>query len=246
MSKDAGVTHDTAARLIGVSPAELDRLVRAGFIRRNDRNAYSVPVLIENYAAWLKNSIHGTLGHPTQAEVAVHLDLSDRSVRELEVKLGMGGDYTLNDFRVAYIRHLREQAAGRATTGDLDLATERARLAAAQAERVERTNAKERGELAPMVLLEQVLAKTASKIAGILDGIPGQVRRRVPQLPVEGLDLIAAEVAKARNTVAAMRLDDVLVDPPEDSEEADADLLGIVETVLGAPEPEDGGGALAD
>jgi phage terminase Nu1 subunit (DNA packaging protein) len=219
VSKDAGVTHDTAARLIGVSPAELDRLVRAGFIRRNDRNAYSVPVLIENYVAWLKNSFHGTLGHPTQAEVAVHLDLSDRSVREIEVKLGLGGDYTLNEFRVAYIRHLREQAAGRAASGDLDLATERARLAAAQAERVERANAIERGELAPMVLLEQVLAKTAAKVAGVFDGIPGQVRRRAPHMPVEALDVVAAEVAKARNTVAAMSLADLVEEPPEGVEE---------------------------
>lgn len=158
-----------------------------------------------------------------------------------------------------YCTWLREQAAGRAASGDLDLATERARLAAAQAERVERANAKERGELAPMVLLEQVLARTGAKIAGVFDGIPGQVRRRVPQLPMEALDLIATEVAKARNTVAAMSLDDVLVDPPEDGEageETDADplvvnaeadrLLGIEEPGPGAPDDEKGGGALAE
>lgn len=225
MSKDAGVTHDTAARLIGVSPSELDRLVRAGFIRRNDRNAYSVPVLIENYVAWLKNSIHGTLGHPTQAEVAVHLDLSDRSVREIEVKLGLSGDYTLNDFRVSYIRHLREQAAGRSATGELDLATERAALARTQREKIEMQNAVTRGELAPVTLIEEVLTKVASKVAGVLDAIPGMVRRRVPQMSADDIDLIAGEVAKARNTVAGMSLADLREEEGAADEPKDAEIV---------------------
>jgi phage terminase Nu1 subunit (DNA packaging protein) len=60
----------------------------------------------------------------------------------------------LNEIRVAYIRRLREQAAGRAAVGDLDLAGERAALAKAQRERIEMQNAVTRGELAPVVLQE--------------------------------------------------------------------------------------------
>lgn len=123
---------------------------------------------------------------------------------------------TLNEIRVAYIRRLREQAAGRATTGDLDLASERAALAKAQRERIEMQNAVTRGELAPVILIEEVLTKAASKTAGILDAIPGMVRRRVPQLTSEDIDLIAGEVAKARNTVAAMSLADLKDDASAD------------------------------
>ena len=226
MSKDAGVTHDTAARLINVSPAELERIVRDGFIRRNDKNAYSVPVLIENYVAYLKSTISGMLGHPKQADVAAHLDISDRSVRELEIKLGLQPNYSLHDFRVAYIRHLREQAAGRATAGELDLAAERAGLARAQRERIEMQNAVTRGELAPVALIEEVLTKASGKIAGIFDAIPGMVRRRVPKLTSGEVDLITGEVAKARNIVAAMSLADLNDQPsseqPDNEIEVDA------------------------
>lgn len=150
---------------------------------------------------------------PTQVEVGVHLDVDQSTVSRVCAELEIDWrDSSMDEIRTRYIRHLRGIAAGRAAAGGLDLATERARLASAQAERVERANAIERGELAPMVLLEQVLARTGAKIAGVLDGIPGQVRRRVPLLPMAALDLIAAEVAKARNTVAAMSLSD-LVEP---------------------------------
>ena len=73
--------------------------------------------------------------HPKQAETAAHLDLSDRSIREWEVKLNLQAvPYTLTDIRIAYIRSLREGAAGRETVGDLDLAGERAALAKARGE----------------------------------------------------------------------------------------------------------------
>ena len=124
----------------------------------------------------------------------------------------MGVDWrasTMDAIRKAYITRLREQAAGRAATGDLDLATERAGLAKAQRERVEMQNAVTRGELAPAALIEQVLSQAAAKIAGKLDAIPGMIRRRVPQLTATDIDLIAGEIALARNTVAAMSLADL-------------------------------------
>ncbi|MBP0492098.1 hypothetical protein [Roseomonas indoligenes] len=70
----------------------------------------------------------------TALEVAEHLDLTDRSVRELQKRgvlpQGKRGALDLGECRLAYIRHLREQAAGRAGTKDSkhSLATERARL----------------------------------------------------------------------------------------------------------------------
>ena len=122
----------------------------------------------------------------------------------------------LDEIRVAYIRELREQAAGRAAAGDLDLATERAGLAKAQRERIEMQNAVTRRELAPVVLIEEVLTKAASKTAGILDAIPGMIRRRVPILTADDIGLIAGEVAKARNMVAAMSLADLKDDDSAD------------------------------
>lgn len=121
---------------------------------------------------------------------------------------------------MAYIRELREQAAGRAAAGDLDLATERARLAKEQADKVAMQNAVTRGELAPVVLIEEVLTKAAAKVAGVFDAIPGVVRRRFPALPSDAIELMGGEIAKARNVVAAMSLADIN-DAHEDDDGAD-------------------------
>ncbi|NGZ86423.1 terminase small subunit [Duganella aceris] len=109
----------------------------------------------------------------------------------------------------AYCSHLREQAAGRAASGDLDLATERAGLAREQRIRVALQNAVSLKELAPVALLEEVLSKAGARIAGMLDAIPGGVRRRVPALSAEEISTIGAEIARVRNIVAAMSLADL-------------------------------------
>lgn len=136
--------------------------------------------------------------------------MSQQAASQLLAEIGIDWKAaTLTEIRVAYIRRLREIAAGRAAAGDLDLATERAALARAQREKIEMQNAVTRGELAPVTLIEEVLTKVASKVAGVLDAIPGMVRRRVPHLSADEIDLIAGEVAKARNTVAGMSLADL-------------------------------------
>lgn len=206
MSEVRGVSHDTAARLVGLPPGELEKLVKDGHIRRNDRNNYSVPVLVADYVAHVAAAAAGTAGHPKQVEVAAHLDISDRSVREWEGKLGLPSDYTLTDFRVAYIRRLREEAAGRASAGDLDLAGERARLAKEQADKIAMQNAQQRGELAPVAAMEMVIAAVGAKVGRILDTIPGIVRRRVPGIGSDVIEAIAADIAKCRNQAAAMTL----------------------------------------
>lgn len=162
----------------------------------------------------------------TQQKIANHLDLSQQAASQLLAELGIDWKAsTLDEIRVAYIRRLREQAAGRAAAGDLDLAGERAALARAQRERIEMQNAVTRGELAPVVLIEEVLTKAASKTAGILDAIPGMIRRRVPLLTADDIGLIAGEVAKARNMVAAMSLADLV------------DAADSADVSTGGPEP---------
>jgi len=151
----------------------------------------------------------------TQKRFGEIVGISQPAVSDLLTRGVLTDGATLGDWLLDYCRNLREQAAGRAATGDLDLATERARLAREQADKIAMQNACSRRELTPTVVLEQVLAGAAAKIAGILDAIPGMVRRRVPQLTAGDIDMIAAEVAKARNTVASMSLAD-LVDGSQD------------------------------
>lgn len=95
----------------------------------------------------------------------------------------------------------------------LDLAVERAALVRAQRERIEMQNAVTRGELAPVAALEQVLAAAGARVAGIFDAIPGALRRR-SSLPVADIEFVDAEIAKARNIVAGLRLADLAADSP--------------------------------
>lgn len=221
MSQPGAINHDTAARLLGLAPGDLDALVKAGAVRRMDRNAYALPVLVQDYIGHLKAERERAELAPKQTEIADHLDMSERAVRDLLDDVGIDHKQsTLTEIRVAYIRRLREQAAGRAAAGDLNLAGERAALARAQREKIEMQNAVTRGELTPTILLEQVLAAAASKAAGIFDAIPGMVKRRVPTLAAGDVDLIAAEIARARNCYASMTLTDLGLDDAAEDESA--------------------------
>lgn len=145
----------------------------------------------------------------TQAEFGQMVGVSQQAISSLVgrgiLDLEVSGGAAL----LAYCSHLRETAAGRAAGGELDLADERAKLAKAQRERIEMQNAQTRAELAPVVLIEEVLAKAGARAGGILDAIPGAVRRRVPQLSSEEVNNIAKEIAKARNLVASLSLADL-------------------------------------
>lgn len=93
----------------------------------------------------------------TQAEVAEHLFLTQPEVsRHLAAGVlpqAGRGDLDIEACREAYIRHLRERAAGRASDAadenNLDLVLQRARLASEQADAQAMKNAAARGEMIP-------------------------------------------------------------------------------------------------
>ena len=65
---------------------------------------------------------------PTQDEIAKHLDLSVRRVRELLPEIGINHrTASMDDIRIAYIRHQRELAAGRGG-GDAQAEAAQARM----------------------------------------------------------------------------------------------------------------------
>ncbi|WP_211160133.1 terminase small subunit [Aromatoleum aromaticum] len=142
--------------------------------------------------------------------------MSDLLARGVLTADGSGGQW-LHD----YCAHLREIAAGRATNGDLDLAGERARLAKEQADKVAMQNAVTRGELAPVGLIEEVLAKAGARAAKILDTIPGTIRRREPSLSADTIATIARDIAKVRNIAASVSLADLREDDQADDQGRD-------------------------
>ncbi|NUB25732.1 hypothetical protein [Azospirillum brasilense] len=116
----------------------------------------------------------------TQTEVGKHLDLSDRSVREL-LERGVlpnaaRGALDLDWCRTSYIRHLREMAAGRATgpAGD-DLTSERARLAREQADNIALKNAALRKELLPRSDITRAVVAAFQIVRDRLSALPARL-----------------------------------------------------------------------
>lgn len=158
----------------------------------------------------------------TQQAFGALVGVSQQAIGSLVGRGVIDQEMTGHQMLQAYCSHLREHAAGRASDGDLDLSQERAALARSQRETVDMKNAVTRGELAYVTLIEQVLSNAGSKIAGILEAIPGAVKRRVPSLPASEIKAISTEIARARNIVATMSLDD-LREPAEGSDTPGAD-----------------------
>ena len=147
------------------------------------------------------------LGQPiTQEQFAALVGISQQAVSEMLARGTLLRDAPCGAWLLAYCANLREQAAGRATNGDIQLASERARLAREQADRVAMVNAERRKELAPVALLERVLANVGRQIAAILEALPSQLRRQSDKFTAEDLAFLETTIATARNLAANVQL----------------------------------------
>ncbi len=145
------------------------------------------------------------------AELATHLDLSVARVSQLKsagiLPDAPRGKHDLDACRVAYIRYIREIAAGRGSKdGTVDLVAERARLTKAQAEKVEREN-----KIADGLYMEVAAVHRA------VTGSFARVRTKLLVLPSKLASLVAATTpAKAQGLLRAdihMALDELATPP---------------------------------
>ena len=113
----------------------------------------------------------------------------------------------LRDQVRSYCAHIREQAAGRAGTGPLSLADERAALAKSQRERIDMQNAITRREYGPIAQIEYSIADVMAQAANMLDAIPGKLRLATDKLTSDDLNIVAEVIAKVRNDVANLAID---------------------------------------
>ncbi|WP_189344363.1 terminase small subunit [Undibacterium macrobrachii] len=142
----------------------------------------------------------------TQTQFAELVGVSQQAISSLVGRGVLNSGDTGAVWLKHYCENLREQAAGRASMGDLDLVQERARLAKEQADRVEMQNQLARKEVAPVNLIELVLADVARKIISELDAIPVELKRNSKSISSEDLQYISNEIVKARNKAAQIEL----------------------------------------
>lgn len=125
-----------------------------------------------------ENTQGAVLTMATIAEAARHLFLSERRLKELIDQGVIGradrGSYSLDGVRENYLKHMREVAAGRAQTGELDPAQERARKDKELADKTAIQNDLLR---ARVVLVDDVLTVLAQQIANL--------RTRILALPTK-------------------------------------------------------------
>ena len=156
----------------------------------------------------------------TQVEIAKHLDLSDRQVRNLLSEgvlpgsKGRGG-FDMDACREAYIRYLRglgssqvkpEPGAGEEGIDPLieyKLLEERRGLTAAQRIAQEKKNLVLDKQLVPVPFATFALAKIAAQIGSKLDTVGKTVTRRHPEVDPRIIESVEREIALARNIAAS-------------------------------------------
>ena len=134
----------------------------------------------------------------TMAEVAEHLDVSAETVRQLKqrgvLSSAARGQMDITASRVAYIRHLREQAAGRSSDAaeqqGLNLVKERARLANLQADRAEMQNAQLRGELVSRSGVSTAVTSMIEIAKSKLGRVPARIAKSDGKLKARVADAI--------------------------------------------------------
>ena len=195
------INADTASALLQIAPDKLQRLVASGVVRRAAQGKYIPAQIIRDYIAHLHAEPDRIERNPTQQEIAEHLDMSDRNLRDLLQSVGLDHKQAaMSEIRVAYIRRLREQAAGRmGEMGGLDLVQERAALAREQREGQAIKNAVARKEFAPVGLLADVLGMAASAVVDRFDQLEGALRKACPDLPDDAKTTVQSVIAAARN-----------------------------------------------
>ena len=146
----------------------------------------------------------------TQVEVAAHLDLSDRSIRELiekgAIPTARQGKLDLDECRIGYIRHLRKIASGKpVTTHSADLTAERARLAREQADNYNLKNEQLRRDLLPRCEVTRAVTAAFTHVRDRLTALPARLAGSLAR---------TSDVTQARAAVARA-IDEVLIELSE-------------------------------
>ena len=137
----------------------------------------------------------------SQAEFAQMIGVSEARASQLVSEGVIVRGDTAQEWLIAYVERLRDQAAGRLGdgVGGLDLVQERAALAREQREGQAIKNAVARKEYAPVGLLADVLGQAASAVVGRFDQLEGTLRKACPDLPDEAKTAVLQVIASARN-----------------------------------------------
>jgi len=158
----------------------------------------------------------------SQIEIAAHLDLSDRQIRNLvadgvlPASRGRGG-MDLDACRLAYIGYLRGLGSGQVKPEvrprelsaidpliEYKLMEERRGLTAAQRVGQENKNAVSARQLVPVDFSTFALSRMVEQIGSVLDTVTHKVKRKHPDIEVRHVEAMQREIALARNIASEL------------------------------------------
>lgn len=171
----------------------------------------------------MSDALRRLLAEPvSQAVFAELAGVSEAKVSQLLSEGVIERGAALGQWLASYLARLREQAAGRDTSGMLS--AERAALARSQRIGQEIKNEVAQGAYAPVGLLADVLAAACAAGVDRFDQIPALLRKACPDLPAGARDAVMVVIATVRNEwvrqtaeLVVRQLDD-LVDVDDDAE----------------------------
>jgi terminase small subunit / prophage DNA-packing protein len=131
---------------------------------------------------------------PTADTFAKAVGLNPRTVRRLVADGQLPRGATLGEWIGVYTQRLRDEADTRMAASDLP--GERARLARAQAERIEMQNTEMQGELAPVETLDTARRYALDAVAVIVATVAERIAAEAPHLAGE-LKPLSVEVERA-------------------------------------------------
>ena len=165
---------------------------------------------------------------PTQADVAEHLDLSERRVRDLTKdgilpgSKGRGG-YDLDACRLAYITYLRGIGSGQTSApepprdpddyggdddeGFIDAEREEARRKKYDADLKKERLKILRRENAPVDIITDVVGKQMEMVSAQLRALPMQIKLAAPMLTSRSIELIQKTIANMCNQLIDVKPD---------------------------------------
>ena len=202
MSDPTSQAGDVISRILDITKDELKQLSAAGVVIKTGADKYNLFGSVRGYIEHLREQNKKA---PTQVEIASHLDMSERNARDVLTALQIDWrESTITKIRIAYIRDLREKAAGRGGEDQEILTRARFRDANASAQLKELQFHKEVGDLVPVSEIEPMLeswavtarSETTHAVEKIIAAIQSQHGIEVEQ------DLIDEQLGAAFTAIA--------------------------------------------
>jgi len=142
-------------------------------------------------------------GEWTAHGIAEELQIARNIIDELIEDRGIEPYDTAGTYKY-YFMHEIVQAL--MTVGRLDLTQERAKESIEKQRKMQRENDLAEGKLAPIEILTTALTGMTAQVVSVLNSLPINLKRRVPDLSATDMDWVKHEIAVARNQIAELKL----------------------------------------